>query len=53
LFDGGAVEDLGLHEDDWIGVADGAEKEAFCLNGGAGDHDLYEPVGDWDWWKLS
>jgi hypothetical protein len=40
LLDGGAVEDFGLDEDYGVGVADGGEEEAFCLDWGTGDDDL-------------
>lgn len=39
LFDGGAVEDFGLHEDGGVWGGDGGEEEAFGLDGGAGDDD--------------
>jgi len=26
------IEDLGLHEDDWVRVADGREEKAFALD---------------------
>ena len=40
LLDRGAVEDLGLHEDDWIRVAYRGEEQPFGLDRGARDDDL-------------